>query len=81
MQLKNVFKRTLILGAAIGTLGVFFAAPLAHAQDKTIKIAHIYSKTGPLEAYGKTNSHWFHDGLGLRYGRHHDSCRQKVGSD
>ena len=29
------------------------AAPLAFAQGKDIKIAHIYSKTGPLEAYGK----------------------------
>ena len=63
MQLKNVFKRTLILGTAIGTLGVFFAAPLAQAQDKTIKIAHIYSKTGPLEAYGKQTATGFMMGL------------------
>ena len=26
---------------------------LAHAQAKEIRIAHVYSKTGPLEAYGK----------------------------
>ncbi len=29
------------------------AAPAALAQAKEIKIAHIYSRTGPLEAYGK----------------------------
>ena len=29
------------------------AAPVVFAQGKDIKIAHIYSKTGPLEAYGK----------------------------
>jgi branched-chain amino acid transport system substrate-binding protein len=29
------------------------ATPLAFAQAKDIKIAHIYSRTGPLEAYGK----------------------------
>ena len=30
-----------------------FAAPSVWAQSKEIKIAHIYSRTGPLEAYGK----------------------------
>jgi branched-chain amino acid transport system substrate-binding protein len=30
-----------------------FAAPLAFGQAKEIKIAHVYSRTGPLEAYGK----------------------------
>ncbi len=30
-----------------------FAAPASFAQGKDIKIAHIYSRTGPLEAYGK----------------------------
>ena len=30
-----------------------FAAPLVLAQAKEIKIAHVYSRTGPLEAYGK----------------------------
>ena len=32
---------------------VALAAAPAFAQNKDIKIAHIYSKTGPLEAYGK----------------------------
>ena len=31
----------------------FLVAPQAWAQGKDIRIAHIYSKTGPLEAYGK----------------------------
>jgi len=30
-----------------------FITPLAFGQGKDIKIAHIYSRTGPLEAYGK----------------------------
>ena len=35
----------------------------AFAQDKQIKIAHIYSKTGPLEAYGKQTATGFMMGL------------------
>ncbi len=42
-------RRTLI---AVAALAAAAAAP-ALAQSDTIKIAHIYSKTGPLEAYGK----------------------------
>ena len=30
-----------------------FAAPAVLAQAREIKIAHVYSRTGPLEAYGK----------------------------
>src|SRR5947199_3131649 len=30
-----------------------FTSPLAWSQGKDIKIAHVYSRTGPLEAYGK----------------------------
>ncbi len=37
---------------ALATL-CWVIAPVAMAQGKDIKIAHIYSKTGPLEAYGK----------------------------
>jgi len=44
-----MFRRTLLSLAALASL----ASPLAFAQGKEIKIAHIYSKTGPLEAYGK----------------------------
>ncbi len=37
--------------AAAAVAASFAAAPAAWAKD--IKIAHVYSKTGPLEAYGK----------------------------
>jgi branched-chain amino acid transport system substrate-binding protein len=37
--------------------------PAAHAQGKEIRIAHIYSKTGPLEAYGKQTATGFMMGL------------------
>ena len=43
-------RNTLALAAAaVATL----AAPLAFGQAKDIKIAHVYSRTGPLEAYAK----------------------------
>ena len=44
-------RRTWVALAALATSA--FAAPLAFGQAKDIKIAHIYSRTGPLEAYGK----------------------------
>jgi branched-chain amino acid transport system substrate-binding protein len=40
-----------IAGAALAV-----AAGLALAQSKEIKIAHIYDKTGPLEAYAKQSN-------------------------
>ncbi|MDB5730532.1 MAG: transporter permease [Variovorax sp.] len=46
-------RRSLIALAALGTLvASVFTAP-AWAQSGEIRIAHVYSKTGPLEAYGK----------------------------
>ena len=44
--------------AALALAGPALAAavltsPFAVAQGKDIRIAHIYSRTGPLEAYGK----------------------------
>jgi branched-chain amino acid transport system substrate-binding protein len=44
-----MFRRNVLSLAALA----FMTVPLAFAQGKDIKIAHIYSKTGPLEAYGK----------------------------
>lgn len=38
---------------ALTVLASSMAGGLAIAQSKEIKIAHVYSKTGPLEAYGK----------------------------
>ncbi len=44
-------RRSLIAVAA--AVGAAVTAVPAFAQGKEIKIAHVYSKTGPLEAYGK----------------------------
>ena len=47
-------RRTLVaLAAAVTAIAAPFATPLAFAQSKEIRIAHVYGKTGPLEAYGK----------------------------
>ncbi len=52
-------RRTLFaLAALIGA----FAAP-AFSQSKEIRIAHVYGKTGPLEAYGKQTQTGFMMGL------------------
>jgi branched-chain amino acid transport system substrate-binding protein len=60
MLRRTWIHRTVLLTTALA--GVF-AAPLALSQDKEIKIAHIYSKTGPLEAYGKQTATGFMMGL------------------
>ncbi len=44
-------RRTWVALAALAASA--FTAPLAFGQAKEIKIAHVYSRTGPLEAYGK----------------------------
>ncbi len=58
-------RRTWIARAALGAIAMAcaFASPLALSQNKQIKIAHIYSKTGPLEAYGKQTAIGFMMGL------------------
>ncbi len=59
-------RRTLVVRAtyiAVAALASTLATPLAFGQDKQIKIAHIYSKTGPLEAYGKQTATGFLMGL------------------
>jgi branched-chain amino acid transport system substrate-binding protein len=58
-------RRTLIALAAVATALV---SPLAMSQGKDIKIAHIYSKTGPLEAYGKQTAVGFMMGLNYATG-------------
>ena len=60
MHRRNFVTQATLLGAALAGI---FAAPLAFSQDKQIKIAHIYSKTGPLEAYGKQTATGFMMGL------------------
>jgi len=50
--------------AALGALGTLTAGQaLAQAGGKEIRIAHVYSKTGPLEAYGKQTQIGFMMGL------------------
>jgi branched-chain amino acid transport system substrate-binding protein len=44
-------RRNTLALAALAAATVF--SPLSFGQGKDIKIAHIYSRTGPLEAYGK----------------------------
>jgi branched-chain amino acid transport system substrate-binding protein len=44
-------RRTWVALAALAASA--FALPAAFGQAKEIKIAHVYSRTGPLEAYGK----------------------------
>src|SRR5688500_2178653 len=46
-------RRHLVALAAIAALGASALSTPALAQSNEIRIAHIYSKTGPLEAYGK----------------------------
>jgi branched-chain amino acid transport system substrate-binding protein len=58
-QRRWVFKATLI---ATG-IATAIAGTAAFAQSKEIKIALIYSKTGPLEAYGKQTAVGFMMGL------------------
>jgi branched-chain amino acid transport system substrate-binding protein len=60
MLRRTWIHRTVLLTTAFAAV---FAAPLALSQDKQIKIAHIYSKTGPLEAYGKQTATGFMMGL------------------
>nr|WP_326531530.1 substrate-binding domain-containing protein [Rhodoferax sp.] len=56
---RRVFTASLIASAVFATL----AGSNAMAQSKEIKIAHIYSKTGALEAYGKQTAVGFMMGL------------------
>jgi len=60
-----MYRRTWVAHTALAAaaLAGALASPLALSQDKQIKIAHIYSKTGPLEAYGKQTATGFMMGL------------------
>ncbi len=60
-----MFRRTWVAGTALTAVAMAcaLASPLVFGQSKEIKIAHIYSKTGPLEAYGKQTATGFMMGL------------------
>lgn len=59
MNRRSLAKRI----ALFSGLACILASPMAFGQAKDIKIAHIYSKTGPLEAYGKQTATGFLMGL------------------
>jgi len=54
-------RRTWVALAAIAAST--FAVPVVLAQAKEIRIAHVYGRTGPLEAYGKQTAVGFMMGL------------------
>ena len=58
-------RRTWVARTALSAVAIAcaIASPLAFSQSKEIRIAHIYSKTGPLEAYGKQTATGFMMGL------------------
>ena len=56
-------RRHLVALAAIAALGASTLSTRALAQSNEIRIAHVYSKTGPLEAYGKQTQTGFMMGL------------------
>ena len=56
----NTVRRALV---GIAATALATASGLAFAQGQEIRIAHIYSKTGPLEAYGKQTATGFMMGL------------------
>ncbi|MES1978653.1 MAG: substrate-binding domain-containing protein [Pseudomonadota bacterium] len=55
-----MYRRTLI---ALAAISASLVSTLAMSQSGEIRIAHIYSKTGPLEAYGKQTAVGFMMGL------------------
>lgn len=57
-----MFRRQIVTLASAAAVASLMAGA-AMAQSKDIKIAHIYSKTGPLEAYGKQTATGFNMGL------------------
>jgi len=60
-----MFRRTWVAGTALTAVAMAcaLASPMVLAQSKEIKIAKLYSKTGPLEAYGKQTATGFMMGL------------------
>jgi branched-chain amino acid transport system substrate-binding protein len=56
-------RRHVVALAALATLAASAVTAPAWAQSNEIRIAHIYSKTGPLEAYGKQTQTGFLMGL------------------
>src|SRR3954464_15142650 len=57
------------------------AAGFAFAQSKEIRIAHVYDKTGPLEAYAKQTQAGVEEGPGLAGGGKKESPGPKNGGN
>src|ERR1700752_1230070 len=57
---ETVMKR---LHAWLAAMALFATSGIAFAQGKEVKIAHVYVKTGPLEAYAKQTQAGFMPGL------------------
>ena len=62
-RITSPFTRRVALAASALAAAALALPGAALAQGKEIKIAHIYSKTGPLEAYGKQTAIGFTMGL------------------
>ncbi len=60
--MKSINMQTVLRRLSFGVM-LAGAMGMAWSQSKEIKIAHIYSKTGPLEAYGKQTATGFMMGL------------------
>jgi branched-chain amino acid transport system substrate-binding protein len=60
-----MYRRSWMTRAALTAVGMACAmvSPLALSQSKEIRIAHVHSMTGPLEAYGKQTTTGFMMGL------------------
>ncbi len=56
-------RRPVIALAAVAATFATLSAPTAFAQSSEIRIAHVYGRTGPLEAYGKQTQTGFMMGL------------------
>ncbi|MBT9596051.1 MAG: ABC transporter substrate-binding protein, partial [Vitreoscilla sp.] len=64
MQRRHLSRRPLVLALITLAAGAgWLAAVPALAAGGEIRIAHVYSKTGPLEAYGKQTALGFQMGL------------------
>ena len=59
----------------VQAIAVAFLGTAAQADD--LKIALVYGKTGPLEAYGKQTETGLLHGAGIRHQRHHDARRSQ----
>lgn len=75
MHRRTWVARAALLATAVAAT---FASTAAFSQSKEIRIAHIYSKTGPLEAYGKQTATGFMMGLDYATGGTMEVAGKKI---